>query len=96
MERVDNIRLIDFIDFMYDSTSKLLDFKHTIDCKILTDNVLEDAKKKLSGADYNWLVDRNNELKRVSDYIKSIKETEDEEERLRRAASDNITVDLPF
>lgn len=96
MEKIDNIRLIDFIDYMYDSTSELLDFKHEIDCKILTDNVLKDAKKKFCDADYYWLVDRNNELKRVSDYIMSIKESEDEEERLRRAASkDEIDV-LPF
>lgn len=96
MERVDNIRLIDFIDYMYDSTSKLLDFKYKIDCEILTDNVMKDAKKKLSSTDYNWLVDRNDELKRVSDYIKSIKESEAEEDRLRRAASNNRTDDLPF
>lgn len=96
MERVDNIRLIDFIDFMYDSTSKLLEFKHKIDCEILADSVLKDAKRKLSSTDYNWLVDRNDELKRVSNYIKSIKESEDEEDRLRRAAWNNRTDDLPF
>ena len=96
MERVENIRLIDFIDYMCDSTSKLLEFKHKIDCEILTDSVLNDAKKKLSSTDYNWLVDRNDELIRVSDYIKNIKESEDEEDRLRCAASNNRTDDLPF
>ena len=57
---------------------------------------MKDAKKKLSSTDYNWLVDRNDELKRISGYIKSINESEDEEERLRRAASNGITDDLPF
>ena len=80
MEKIDNIRLVDFIDYMYDST----------------DELMNDASKNLDNSDFNWLFDRNEELKKVSDYIKSIKESEIEEAKQRDAAFAEATKDLPF
>ena len=96
MEKIDNIRLVDFIDYMYDSTDELMNLKSQIDSKTLSDEVMNDASKNLDNSDFNWLFDRNEELKKVSDYIKSIKESEIEEAKQRDAAFAEATKDLPF
>ena len=96
MENIDNIRLVDFIDYMYDSTEELMKLKGIIDCKMLSDEVMNEASNNLDKSDFRWLHDRNEELKRISHYIKSIKESEIEESRQRDAAFVEATKDLPF